>query len=796
MKKSFLTSLCALCTLFLIPSAVKATKTDPIPSGIATTSRVLPFTTASTNTPYQITGAVYTSFSQAIYTKEELGASANEITAVEYFIKSGSGSATTRTLQVWIKEIEKDSFVINPSDARFYLIYDTISKGSTAYLPGTKVFSGNVEIPTSGSYTITFDNAFSWSGNKNICVTVADLTKIDCSNHSIRHAIIPTDRPRFNYRHSESSSSSNWYWIYNNSLDFWGLRGQSELRGMLWTESASPIVGTQCANRKYVPQAAFTFGEPVVTPPSTPNDLSVSATTTTSASLSWSSVSGATSYDIEQSTDGVIWNTLATGETGTSYNWTELSVASTQYARIRAHNDAGYSDWSDALTVTTDAVHSHDGITFSKWTSNNSLPAEAGNYYLNEDVVLPNYYTVPGNMNLCLNGHSIYTYYFNIVVPSDKTLTIYDNVGGGRIWGYYVGDNGSYYGLVSIDGGTFVLNGGSVENLANDFNNALEVSYGIYNKGTLKLSGAPAIIGYHGDIYLAPSKFITIESGKPLTNTTPYSIYKATIGTITSGWANMSGANPSAFFTSKTASQGVCYNSGIGEAVIVRMFSTSDSNESIKSDLEDGTYQGQLLNFKITSRSFTSTQYNTICLPFALTNAQLEYVFGAGYDLEEFDHSNYDGETLELIFAKRTSLTEGVPYLIQPSMDVENPVFDGVTFYISEPGDDDFDDHVSFHGTFGPTSLTGGNQNILFLGADNTLFWPESTGNINGFRAYFELKGAAANAVQARIGRAESQTTAIDNQKSHIDNHKYMKDGQLLIERNGVIYNAQGQTIK
>jgi len=692
------------------------------------------------------------------------------------------------------KETDETSFAIDGSyPYKPQVIYESVKESSiTKHRVGTKVFDGTVDIGSNSSYTITFNqngNIFAWGGVKNIIITIIDKTNSDIPTKAIRHIIGSTDSPRFLHHWETSSVSSGDAYEWVSDADFYHTH-----LGDTWTSTYTEVGQTN--GHKYVSKITFTYdGGATPTPPATPSNLSVSATTTTSASLSWSSVGGATSYDLQKSANGKDWSDLSLGETGTSYNWTGLSSASTQYARIRANNSDGSSDWSDAVTVTTDAVHEHDGITFSKWTSNNSLPAEAGNYYLNEDVVLPNYYTVPGNMNLCLNGHSIYTYYFNIVVPSDKTLTIYDNVGGGRIWGYYVGDNGSYYGLVSIDGGTFVLNGGSVENLANDFNNALEVSYGIYNKGTLKLSGAPAIIGYHGDIYLAPSKFITIESGKPLTNTTPYSIYKATIGTITSGWANMSGANPSAFFTSKTASRGVCYNSGIGEAVIVRMFSTSDSNESIKSDLEDGTYQGQLLNFKITSRSFTSTQYNTICLPFALTNAQLEYVFGAGYDLEEFDHSNYDGETLELIFAKRTSLTEGVPYLIQPSMDVENPVFDGVTFYISEPGDDDFDDHVSFHGTFGPTSLTGGNQNILFLGADNTLFWPAADGNINGFRAYFELKNVPAN-VQARIGRAESQTTAIENQKSHIDNHKYIKDGQLLIERNGVIYNAQGQTIK
>ena len=775
MQKSLLTLLS-----FILLSVSVSANTITVDGETGTTSTYLP---VALHTNTSSANYAFHSVSQQLYYASELaGASSTRITAISF---AYSGTTFTRKIAVLMNSADYDSFPLpNEGD-----LDDEANKTPNMVNPGTRVFSGDVSMVDGESYTITFDTPYDWNGTSNIIVTVLDSTAKKNSKTYYPDATIYTVAVRI------FETSGKVRFLHKTSKD------QSDYANKGWDMNnlaAAKANSSSVDNRKYANRITFTFAAAVI-PPATPSDLAVSETTASSATLAWSAVEGATSYDLQQSADGENWSALASGVTGTSYNWTGLSAESTQYARICAKNANGSSSWSEAVTVATDAVHEHNGITFDKWSSTNSLPAEAGNYYLNADVVLPYYYSVPGNINLCLNGHSIYTYYYNIVVPDEKTLAIYDNVGGGRIYGYYVGDNGSYYGLVSIaDGGTFVLNGGSVENLADDFNNAGEVSYGIYNNGILKLSGAPAIIGYHGDIYLGSSKYITIESGKPLTNTTPYSLFKLTIGPFTIGWANMNGAKPSAHFTPKNEFHGVCYNSGTGEAEVVRVFSTSDNNASIKAALENGTYKGTLLNFKITSRSFTSTQYNTICLPFALSNAQLEDVFGEGYDLEEFDHSNLVGDALELVFAKRTSLIEGEPYLIKPTIDVVNPVFDGVTFYISEPGEDDLDEYVDFQGTFGPTELEGGNKNLLFLGAGNELFWPATTANIKGFRAYFEVKPSAGAAKRARIVKKEEGATGMDqitNDKLPMTN-KILRNGQLLILRDNKTYNVLGMEYK
>ena len=68
-------------------------------------------------------------------------------------------------------------------------------------------------------------------------------------------------------------------------------------------------------------------------------------------------------------------------------------------------------------------------------------------------------------INLCLNGHEVYTETNSIQVKDGATFAIYDNEGGGRIYGYFVADYPKY-GLINIEnGGTLVLSEGAIQNL-------------------------------------------------------------------------------------------------------------------------------------------------------------------------------------------------------------------------------------------------------------------------------------------------------------------------------------------
>lgn len=221
-------------------------------------------------------------------------------------------------------------------------------------------------------------------------------------------------------------------------------------------------------------------------------------------------------------------------------------------------------------------------------------------------------------------------------------------------------------------------------------------------------------------------------------------------------------------------------------------FNLVSSSGGLIKDPVDGSLDLQVH----TNRAFTSSQYNTICVPFPITSAQMSSIFGGGYDLQEFDHSEFDGEELNLYFTQRTDLAAGKPYLLKPSHDVADMTHPWSNIEVSAPVDNTSDTYISFHGVFAPTTLTQNDKNLLFLGADNELFWPNTTNPLKGFRAYFEVKGGARKAVRARIVKGEESVQALDNTVAPNTVQKRIINGQLFIEKNGTFYNAQGQIVK
>ena len=776
-------SILALCAFLFLSVSIQATDYT-IPTGSTANSTTLPIFMGS---------SAYGSISQQVYLASELtsaGASAGSITALtfHYTARTTTAAALTRPIKIWLMETTKDTIAIDEVPWPSGLGYDGnpvfINNGTNK--GGTLVFTGNLETEsctTSESKTtlITLDNAFPWDGSKNIVMTVCDMseTSATISSTYLRFVLIATSKPRFAHKK----------WLSGNSdtRNTW-FADLSDPHGDVFSTPTS--VAGQIISHKYVNKVKFSITS--LTPPSIPTEVAANDISTTSASISWNAASSATSYELQQSANGSDWSALASSISGTSYSWTGLTASTTYYVRVRSVNAVGNSDWSEPISFTTLAPHIHDGITFEPWSNPSALPT-SGNYFLNTDVELASDWNVTENINLCLNGHEVYTETNSIQVKDGATFAIYDNEGGGRIYGYFVA-NYPEYGLINIEnGGTLVLSEGIIQNLYGSYEedddpDDKSLSNAIYNNGTLNLSGALTFTSYHADIYLGSNKYITIESEKPLTNSEPYSVYKSGKSVITSGWANMNGADPKDYFVSANTSLNIKMGETEAEFYPVISLSENNTNTAI------GTYSGQMVDVNLT-RSLTSSQYNTICLPFALDDDQLQELFGAGYDLEKLTGSLLEGDELTLTFDKVTALEAGKPYLLQPSVDVANPSFEGVTIGATALVNIETS-LIDFKGTFNPTELEVGNHNILCLGASNSLFWPNISNPIKGFRAYFEVKGAAQKAKAAHIVKKEDQAQALDNIENTRPAQKRILNGQLVIEKNGTFYNAQGQIVK
>ena len=200
-------------------------------------------------------------------------------------------------------------------------------------------------------------------------------------------------------------------------------------------------------------------------------------------------------------------------------------------------------------------------------------------------------------------------------------------------------------------------------------------------------------------------------------------------------------------------------------------------------------------------RTLSSASFNTFCVPFDMSAAEVEETFGAGVVIGRLGDARIkDDDELYLGFEFVEALEAGVPYIIQPLANVANPLLFDKTIdkdeHPTEIGD------VSFKGVFSPYAIpqqSAENHTILLLGAENTLSWPNASHNMKGMRAYFETTSTVAHvARRARFGFEGEQTTTGINQieNGKCENEKMIIDGQLVIIREGVKYNALGQTIK
>lgn len=145
----------------------------------------------------------------------------------------------------------------------------------------------------------------------------------------------------------------------------------------------------------------------------------------------------------------------------------------------------------------------------------------------------------------------------------------------------------------------------------------------------------------------------------------------------------------------------------------------------------------------LVKRTIKAGEWSTICLPFAMTEAQVKAAFGDDVQLGDFNDYEYVDATdaIRVNFQSATAIEANHPYIIKVSTPVSEFTADGVDIDPQE-AIVDFDTSRrknqprQFVGTYvGNTVLDWG---TLFL-SDNQ-FW-YSTGNtkMKGFRAYFNL---------------------------------------------------------
>ena len=167
---------------------------------------------------------------------------------------------------------------------------------------------------------------------------------------------------------------------------------------------------------------------------------------------------------------------------------------------------------------------------------------------------------------------------------------------------------------------------------------------------------------------------------------------------------------------------------------------------------------------------------------------------------------------LDITLLAGSSLTAGTPYLIQwPNTgEVLNAMlFMGISWDVDQMADDAGAGQVTYHGFYGRTHIddaTNGTQHLnLFLGGNNTLYWPTdgdiASAKMLGFRAWFQVSTVASFAPVHRNMPASFRIVSTPTDMDQITNdqlpktNKIIEDGHLIIIRNGEKYSINGQKL-
>ena len=188
--------------------------------------------------------------------------------------------------------------------------------------------------------------------------------------------------------------------------------------------------------------------------------------------------------------------------------------------------------------------------------------------------------------------------------------------------------------------------------------------------------------------------------------------------------------------------KGLCYGGKYYSTYTLTLADDADNTQVI------ADHKGKTVDVVLSGRTLHGNNtWNTLCLPFSLTTLTGTPLEGA--EVRQLDDAEYDKENGTLTFNFYDPDTD-YEYACFPCIvrwpegteDKVNPVFRSVTI-ASDNASKEYTD-VDFIGTFAPVTLKGGDRSVLYLGAGNTLYWPEKDVTVGPFRAYFQLDGITA----------------------------------------------------
>ena len=161
---------------------------------------------------------------------------------------------------------------------------------------------------------------------------------------------------------------------------------------------------------------------------------------------------------------------------------------------------------------------------------------------------------------------------------------------------------------------------------------------------------------------------------------------------------------------------------------------TFEYNENEANNIEAWENSDITLN-----RTLVADKWNTLCVPFAISEEEIKANFGEGTRVEKLDAVN--GNTVN--FADATSIEAGVPYLIKPTVAGTTYTFNGKDVIADAPKTEGNAD-VTFQGIYSPTDITNdGTVKAAGVTEDGKVLFVNTGSKTKAFRCFFTLNDNA-----------------------------------------------------
>lgn len=140
------------------------------------------------------------------------------------------------------------------------------------------------------------------------------------------------------------------------------------------------------------------------------------------------------------------------------------------------------------------------------------------------------------------------------------------------------------------------------------------------------------------------------------------------------------------------------------------------------------------------NRTLVANKWNTLCVPFAISEEEIKANFGKGTLVEKFDAVN--GNTVN--FADATSIEAGVPYLIKPTVAGTTYTFYGKEVSADDPKTEGNAD-VTFQGIYSPTDITkNGTVKAAGVTEGGKVLFVNQGSQTKAFRCFFTIRDNAS----------------------------------------------------